>query len=882
MQRSLPQFIHRIIEKSQILPLTILFVFVANTASALEITCPKDKWIYYDQVHYLNHEKPHVYGYGYKIHGPWVEKHIHCQEGHIKVTWKIIDSYGKAHYCYQTVYVKPSSSHYGGLTVDCPPDKWISCGDLHYLKYEKPTVHASYGHHYQIKGPWVSKHLDKCGKGKIHVTWKIVEECGKIHECHTFIWVKGNDSYGHYGPVKSWPKNYWTDECSGSLKPEHLPKWYDKPILYDHSHGCSSLGVSYKDEIFYPWGDADFCYKILRTWTVIDWCNYDSYGHYGSGSYGSYGSYGNAKGKWVHEQTIKVKGGGPSPIVTCPSDVTVEVSGNEKVAYVKLDDATAVAQNSCSKKVNISHDSKYADHQGEDASGLYPIGVHWVTFWAKDGCGNADECKVKVTVVDKIPPTPYCIHGIATTIAWHNDGVYTILDPKMFDAGSYDNCTPKEKLKFEIWPNRLTCENLDTNTVYIKVIDEFGNSATCTTYVILQDHMGMCPKDSTQGIYAVTGNISTEEGMPVAEALVTFSGEETVSTITQPDGSYNSGLLRPGLEYQIIPQKDIKPLDGINSLDYVLLFQYVTGNAKLSSPYKIIAADLDMNNQVDMHDVFLLGSMIINQEDKMPAGMHSWRFVDYHQEFSDPENPFADPITETYMINKLGDHMNSMDFIGVKLGDLNGTIASGTLELRNNEGRDLNLEVNWTPYGDQWKGEISAQDLNSFDGLQAVIASVSDIPLEILSKGENVLTNSRGHQLDILAGLDGQKNQQLLMTVLSASPDQLKVVDGIAVNHDQTKGKVKIINSDKGEDLQVAPNPFVDKTTIRHRSLDAGEGTVSIFDHTGKQIWLDQIQINVGWNEYTVEARKLGSEGIYFYTLRTNDKVLSGKMLKLR
>jgi hypothetical protein len=39
---------------------------------------------------------------------------------------------------------------------------------------------------------------------------------------------------------------------------------------------CELIGVSYEDAYFYVVPDA--CYKIVRTYEVINWCIYDEFG----------------------------------------------------------------------------------------------------------------------------------------------------------------------------------------------------------------------------------------------------------------------------------------------------------------------------------------------------------------------------------------------------------------------------------------------------------------------------------------------------------------------------------------------------------------------------------------------------------------------------
>ena len=64
----------------------------------------------------------------------------------------------------------------------------------------------------------------------------------------------------------------------------------------------------------------------------------------------------------------------------------------------------------------------------------------------------------------------------------------------------------------------------------------------------------------------------------------------------------------------------------------------------------------------------------------MPQGMHSWRFVDAHYTFAHPSDPFQDDYHEYMTVSSLEDHMDHMDFIGIKIGDVDGSL--GKLEAR--------------------------------------------------------------------------------------------------------------------------------------------------------------------------------------------------------
>ncbi|MBK8737982.1 MAG: hypothetical protein IPL98_19520 [Saprospiraceae bacterium] len=67
---------------------------------------------------------------------------------------------------------------------------------------------------------------------------------------------------------------------------------------------CALIAIEYDDEIFRI--EPDACIKIIRTWTVLDWCQYDPFDPNWKGS-----------GRWTHTpHVIKVRDE-DAPVVTC-------------------------------------------------------------------------------------------------------------------------------------------------------------------------------------------------------------------------------------------------------------------------------------------------------------------------------------------------------------------------------------------------------------------------------------------------------------------------------------------------------------------------------------------------------------------------------------
>ncbi|MBK7693901.1 MAG: hypothetical protein IPI30_06170 [Saprospiraceae bacterium] len=65
----------------------------------------------------------------------------------------------------------------------------------------------------------------------------------------------------------------------------------------------------------------------------------------------------------------------------------------------------------------------YADDNSNpfDASGVYPLGIHKITWYVEDGCGNVGQCETLFEIKDCKAPTPYCLTGIITCQCLHPD-----------------------------------------------------------------------------------------------------------------------------------------------------------------------------------------------------------------------------------------------------------------------------------------------------------------------------------------------------------------------------------------------------------------------------------------------------------------------------
>lgn len=180
------------------------------------------------------------------------------------------------------------------------------------------------------------------------------------------------------------------------------------------------------------------------------------------------------------------------PIALC-QDITVylDATGNVSIEPGDIDNGSNDACGSVSA-ITVVPNTFDCDDQGGNS----------VTLTVEDSNGNQAICVATVTVVDNIPPTPFCQD---ITVELNALGQASIT-PAMIDNGSFDNC---EIVSYSVTPNTFNCSDVGANTVTMTVIDDAGNSSTCTATVTVEDNIAPNPicQDITVQLDA-TGNVS--------------------------------------------------------------------------------------------------------------------------------------------------------------------------------------------------------------------------------------------------------------------------------------------------------------------------------------------------------------------------------------
>ena len=786
------------------------------------------------------------------------------------------------------------SQNMSAFHIECPPDTSVACdSEIWDLSIFGTAYVFGYGEPVPAGDPISEEYyLNSCGSGTIVRTWVAYDYGNNPHYCSQTIYVGG----GSGGVYINWPPDYIIHDCyPGGTDPEDLPPPYDKPVVDDSQSECSQIMMGYDDMVF---DISPACTKILRKWTVIDWCQYDPNDWHPTGI-------------WEHTQLIKIKPENP-PTIWCPSDITVSADGTCNGTYVHVPPATGMSD--CGADVIITNHSPYADSHGADASGYYPFGTTKVTFKASDGCGGETTCHMYVTIKDMKAPTPVCYYGISISLMQMDDGYYMDLRPEFFNKGSYDNCTAEEDLIFDIEPKRVDCSNIGETPVRVYVTDLDGNTAWCNTIVLVQDNNDICPP--TNGI--IQGAVFTPDGSMLQDIEVELGGADA-SDMTAEDGHYAFDHVPFGQSYEIEPSREVDNTDGITSMDLVVLLKHILGVEKIEDPYLYMAADLDGSGHVSVNDLLDLKEIVLKKHHELPTET-TWKFVDAGYVFGNMNDPLAGTVPGSYTIGSFDQDMNDLNFIGVKVGDLTGDVnmPSGfadVVDVNRKPGKLMQASYSdeKVKAGETFEVTLSVepgQDLIqalqfalSFDPEKAGFLEVSEYHLASLDPSHLALDRmEQGRFNGIWFDVEPLSAPSKLITlVFEAYEDvtttellgiQNKALQSIAYSPDGDSYKLEI-SSNVGQtqpavisdELTVGtnyPNPFSGATIVPVRVKEAGQLHLSVFNGSGVEILSRRVEAVSGLNEITIEADEIREEGVLICRITSGENTRTIRMLSLK
>jgi len=707
--------------------------------------------------------------------------------------------------------------------------------------------------------------LNACNIGSVIRTWTVTDNSGNSVMCSQTITVGGNVTELVESDIV-WPMTPLTLTDCNSIDPDSLMSF---PVV-NFTNACGTISIDYVDDVAMP-----MCTDtIVRTWTIVDSC-FDN--------------------TFTFDQTIFLEDDSP-PVCFAPADFEVyapdtdpDIDNCSDVFVNIVADAT-----DCSGIATVTNDSPFADDNNSlDASGTYESGVYVITWTITDVCGNVTTCSTELTVVSYAIRCGKLFIDLMDTDTLKLD--INLFQQEVYDCGVQIDVTsslsPTDPLDSLLC---LTCDDLGITfyTLYAHyngiVID------TCAAELALSDPFMVCPTNiGDEG--DIFGRALTEDGEPIQEVEIELEGSNMPMLTTDVLGSYAFPDMPLGGAYTITAGKDIDPLNGVSTLDLILIQRHIVGLDILDSPYKIIAADINRSDDVTGIDIVELRKMILGIYPTFPSNT-SWRMIDEDHIFPDPVDPFSGPaIPEEYNIYDFNNSMG-VDFIGVKVGDVNG---SALLNLENEiEVANRSLQPVELLASSNDKGlEFNVNPINALMGFQFTLefnpakTSVQDVRFseEFVEEsgfhvGDGFITISWNN----IEGMDVEELEKFFEVDYTTTEQEAPFVLSSLVTEAEAyvEGREADLSldfildkTDETVVFQNVPNPWSTSTEIRFYLAQDEQVQLSLYNVAGKLIYNTSGRYTRGINSIEIGRSLISESGVIYYKVEAGDYTETRRML---
>ena len=766
------------------------------------------------------------------------------------------------------------------------------------------------------------------------------------------------------------------------------------------NNGCGILAVDVKDQVFTAVSDA--CAKILRKFTVIDWCKYNPNNGVSALSSNAYGQpiagdihsnpnwatdnlsawqnlgrpagvtdrdrlfrdadgltgpptgnttqpYSYSDGIISFTQIIKIIDKTPPVFTNCVTDTTVKSYNADACSDLFRFMINAVDYCSGSN----SQPSAFGSPQITGAQLIYS----WVLFDVKnniavktgttqnfaeilnfnqayeirwmvqDPCNNTAQCTTKVKIVNAKKPALTCKDVQAELMPTADGKGAVTVWAKEITVSLTHNCATTDQLF-----NNLAIErgNSDINAVYPTVVnknlvfncndlinkipvrvwtkDTVGNANYCVVNVAVQDNLQVCQPVIPTAV--LSGGVKTESNIPINNSVVMSSnGTQPIGKMTTGQtGNFSFSNLAVGQKLSLSASKDDDYTNGVTTYDISLMSRHILGIKSLNTPYKIIAADVNRDGEVSAIDLLFMRRLVLRISSTFPNNT-AWRFIDKKYIFSDPQNPLYEDFPET-VNSTIQSGINNADFIGVKVGDVNGSADPSSLQdvqvrtvTGNQNIKPLQLFADDTELkaGGEYVLEVRAKYFN-INGFQFTLNTTEDIEVEQILKGDFLdITDANfgkfANALTVSWNGVPQTNAGMVFKLIVKARKDILLSNALSIGSNLTAnetfdfegktGEVRLQFNANGTTVkkegfqlyQNAPNPFDEATKIGFTIPKNCAAKLSIYDAAGRSLKTIEGNYPAGFNEIIIQKSDLNATGILFYRLDTPTHCAVKKMV---
>jgi len=381
--------------------------------------------------------------------------------------------------------------------------------------------------------------------------------------------------------------------------------------------------------------------------------------------------------------------------------------------------------------------------------------------------------------------------------------------------------------------------------------------------------------DNDGGAGRVAGIIQTEDKAEIENVRATLSTDlpeypKYVHTNSSGTFAFDENVLT--MDYKLSAEKNDDYLNGVSTIDLIKIQRHILGLERLDSPYKMIAADINNDKQLNGVDLVELRKLILGIYTELPMN-DSWKIFDQNSSvaISNPWN--YDMAIE---IENIQDDMMEQDFIGVKIGDVNNSViansrpankpvlSNGTFTFEDRivqAGETIEIPFSYSEEmsGFQLGMNFTGMEIIAVTGAQLHASDFIIQPNRVdLSFSPEETMSGKLFSITAVAQETGQ-----LSSMIELSSEQLEA------EVYTTKLEIRKLNlSAKSSSMitvaQNVPNPFKTETYLNFELTQAAELSITFYDVTGKLLRSMKHEGIEGRNKVKVTTDNLVTGLIYY------------------
>ena len=373
---------------------------------------------------------------------------------------------------------------------------------------------------------------------------------------------------------------------------------------------------------------------------------------------------------------------------------------------------------------------------------------------------------------------------------------------------------------------------------------------------------------------------------------------------TDAAGYFEFNGIPVGCDLTLSPDLDAPIDNGVNILDALLAGAHHMDILPLTSPYSLLAADVDGSGSLDNNDDLLIAQAAIGVIDQF-VNTGSWKFIQQGITFDNPDNPWLTLLNPGFCLAEDQDQI--VDFTAIKSGDVHQTaVPQFTQSDDRKKDDDLVLTAPFTTFeaGQTIEVPITAPDPSTWPAFQFAIAYDQQklqlvdvqpglIPETLLASNSDEGLVRAGWYEPTLINAQGKGEPQeairlVFETLEAGQTDQaiflhLEKNANLAVNYDLSETDVQLFFYTPRPEPRFyspTPNPATDLVNLRWELPNAGPVQFTITDLQGRVHKELQVQAPAGPFGTSIELPAKSPTGMLLIRMESESGVITRKVIR--